>query len=155
MARIKPQALLQQSKKKKGPSRISVATIAVYGMVVVVMGFFLFSSYRHWTRRSNLQTEDTISGVEHEDSFGNSKKVDIPKYAVINTSKGSITVELYKDGSPEVVEEFVKSCQKGRFKGMLFNRVIKNFEIEEVDTDEHYRPKTPIGITDMTLKQKI
>lgn len=27
-------------------------------------------------------------------------------------------------------------------------------EIEEVDTDEHYRPKSPIGIIDITLKQE-
>ncbi|XP_011079545.1 peptidyl-prolyl cis-trans isomerase CYP21-4 isoform X2 [Sesamum indicum] len=217
MARIKPQALLQQSKKKKGPSRISIATFVIYGLIIVVMAFFLFASYRHWTRRSKFQAEDILSGVE-----------------VINTSKGSITVELYKEGSPEVVDEFIESCQKGRFKGMLFNRVIKNFviqggdvnrpvttedwtsrgkhynqldtslkheafmlgtskvkpdgggfdlfittapipdltekinvfgrvikgedivqEIEEVDTDEHYRPKAPIGITEVTLKQKL
>ncbi|KAL7151063.1 hypothetical protein ABFS83_04G006200 [Erythranthe nasuta] len=233
MAKIKPQALLLQSKKKKGPSRISLVTIAIYGLIVVVMAFFLFTSYRHWNRRSNFQEEDNLSSVEH-DSFGDSKKVDVPKYAVITTSKGSITVELYKEGSPEVVSEFIKSCHKGRFKGMLFNRVIKNFviqggdvnrpgnmedwtsrgkhynqldtslkheafmlgtsktkhdgggfdlfittapipdlnekinvfgrvikgedvvqEIEEADTDEHYRPKAPIGIIEVTLKQKL
>ncbi|KAG8389573.1 hypothetical protein BUALT_Bualt02G0243200 [Buddleja alternifolia] len=233
MARIKPQALLQQSKKKKGPSRISVTTFTVYGLIVVVMAFFLFATYRHWTRRSNFQSEDILSGVERDNSFGDLKKVDVPKYAVITTSKGSITVELYKEGSPEVVDEFIKSCEKGRFKGMLFTRVIKHFviqggdvnkpgttedwtsrgknynqldtslkheafmlgtskgrhdgggfdlfittapipdlnekinvfgrvikgedvvqEIEEADTDEHYRPKTPIGIVEVTLKQK-
>lgn len=51
MAKIKPQALLQQSKKKKGPSRVSYVTIAIYGLIVVVMAFFLFTSYRQWTRR--------------------------------------------------------------------------------------------------------
>ncbi|KAL0389729.1 UNVERIFIED_CONTAM: Peptidyl-prolyl cis-trans isomerase CYP21-4 [Sesamum calycinum] len=209
------------------------------------------------TTESKFQAEDILSGVEHDSSFAEPKKVDVPKYAVINTSKGSITVELYKEGSPEVVDEFIESCQKGRFKGMLFNRVIKNFviqggdvnrpgttedwtsrgkhynqldtslkheafmlgtskvkpdgggfdlfittapipdltekinvfgrvikgedivqlavnnetlmtftlnasfydvdfqEIEEVDTDEHYRPKAPIGITEVTLKQKL
>ncbi|KAL3648119.1 hypothetical protein CASFOL_009087 [Castilleja foliolosa] len=235
MAKIKPQALLQQSKKKKGPSRISAVTIAIYGLIIAAMAFFLFASYRHWNRRSNFQTEDMLSGVEHDSSHVDLKKVDVPKYAVINTSKGSITVELYKEGSPEVVNEFVSSCQKGRFKGMHFNRVIKNFviqgggdinghestedwtvrgkhynqldtslkheafmigtsktkndgggfdlfittapipdlnekinvfgrvikgedvvqEIEEADTDEHYRPKAHIGITDVTLKQKL
>jgi len=28
-------------------------------------------------------------------------------------------------------------------------------EIEEVDTDEHYKPKISIGILDVTLKQKV
>ncbi|KAL3849664.1 hypothetical protein ACJIZ3_011546 [Penstemon smallii] len=233
MARIKPQALLQQSKKKKGPSRMSVTTIAIYGLIIVAMVFFLFSTYKHWTRRSEFQMKD-ISGAEKEKSFDAMEKVDVPKYAVIKTSKGSIIVELYKEGSPEVVGEFIESCQKGRFKGMLFNRVIKNFiiqggdvnrpgnmedwtlkgkhynhidsrmnheafmlgtskakpdgggfdlvittspipdlnekinvfghvvkgedvvqEIEEADTDDHYQPKTPIGIIEVTLKQKI
>ncbi|THU66836.1 hypothetical protein C4D60_Mb05t18400 [Musa balbisiana] len=27
-------------------------------------------------------------------------------------------------------------------------------EIEEVDTDEHYRPKSPVGIIDIALKQE-
>lgn len=51
MARIKPQALLQQSKKKKGPSHVSIPTIGIYVLVVVVMVFFLISTYRHWSRR--------------------------------------------------------------------------------------------------------
>lgn len=233
MARIKPQALLQQSKKKKGPNRVSVATIAIYGLIIVVMAFFLFASYRHWNRRSKFLADNALSGEEHDGSIGDSKKTVVPKYAVIKTSKGSVTVELYKEGSPEIVDEFIESCQKGRFNGMLFNHVIKNFviqggdvnrpeitedwtsrgknynqldtslkheafmlgtsktrhggggfdifittapipdlnekinvfgrvikgedvvqEIEEADTDEHYRPKTPIGITEVTLKQK-
>ncbi|KAL2556488.1 Peptidyl-prolyl cis-trans isomerase CYP21-4 [Forsythia ovata] len=234
MARIKPQTLLQQSKKKKGPSRISVATTVIYGLIVAGMVLFIFATCRYWSRRSEVHMEDALSAVEHDNAFGKTKKVDIPRYAVISTSKGSITVEIYKEGSPEVVEEFVDSCSKGRFKGMFFNRVIKNFviqggdddsagttedwtlrgkhygqldtslkheafmlgtsktkhdggrfdllittapipdlnekvnvfgrvikgedvvqEIEEVDTDDHYRPKTPIAIIEVTLKQKV
>ncbi|XP_073283885.1 peptidyl-prolyl cis-trans isomerase CYP21-4-like isoform X2 [Primulina huaijiensis] len=234
MGKIKPQALLIQSKKKKAPSRISVVTIAIYFLIVVVTAFFLFSTYRHWTRRSNFSSEELVSSLEHDSSFSKSKKPDTPKYAVINTSKGSITVELYKDGSPEVVDKFIDSCENGHFKGMLFNRVIKNFviqggdvsrtgttedwtsrgkhynhldtsmkheafmlgtsktkqgggkfdlfittapipdlnekinvfgrvikgedvvqEIEEADTDEHYQPKTPIGIIEVTLKETV
>lgn len=233
MARIKPQALLQQSKKKKGPSHVSIPTIGIYVLVVVVMVFFLIATYRHWSRRSMIQVEDSLPTVEADTSITNSRTSEIPRYAVISTSKGSITVELYKEGSPEVVGDFVESCLKGHFKGMLFNRVIKNFiiqggdverpgatedwttrgkhysqldtslkheafmlgtskerhegggfdliittapipdlnqkinvfgrvirgedvvqEIEEVDTDEHYRPKTPIEITEVILKQK-
>ncbi|KAL7617702.1 hypothetical protein Lser_V15G00574 [Lactuca serriola] len=48
MARIKPQALLQQNKKKKAPGSISIPTIALYSVVMV---FFLFATYRHWSQR--------------------------------------------------------------------------------------------------------
>lgn len=234
MARIKPQALLQQSKKRKGPSHISATTIVLYGLIVLVMVFFLFATYRHWTQRSRIHTEDRLQILESEDAFVGSKKSDVPRYAIFNTSKGLITVELYKEGSPEVVDEFIDACQTGHFKGMPFHRVIKNFviqggdfekhgvtedwtsrekhynqldtslkheafmlgtskgkhdkegfdlfittapipdlneklnvfgrvikgedvvqEIEEVDTDEHYRPKSSIGINSVTLKHMI
>ncbi|WMV44652.1 hypothetical protein MTR67_038037 [Solanum verrucosum] len=261
MAKIKPQALLLQSKKKKGPSGISVPTIMLYGLIVAVMVFFLFATYRHWSRRSMIQTQYDLSTTEGKNTFIEHKRSDVngPTYASITTSKGLIIVELYKDGSPDIVDEFVDfwcwsilwgwggecleayvdvgfeihadESQKGHFKGMRFNRVIKHFvihgskvdkpegtedwtsrgkhysrldtslkheafmlgtsktnhegegfdlfittapipdlndkinvfgrvikgedivqEIEEVDTDDHYRPKTPVQINEVTLK---
>ncbi|KAG9145533.1 hypothetical protein Leryth_022045 [Lithospermum erythrorhizon] len=235
MARIKPRALLIQSKTKKGPSQLSVATIVIYSLVLVAMLFFLYASYMYWSRRSMIQMEDKFSSMENNVFISDPKISEVPKYAVIKTLKGSITVELHKEGSSlEVVADFIDSCKKGHFKGMLFNRVIKNFviqggaiekagatedwttrgkqygqlgtslkheafmlgtskakhkngefdifittapipdlnekinvfgrvingedvvqEIEEVDTDDHYRPKTPIGIIDVALKQEV
>ncbi|XWS76665.1 hypothetical protein CRYUN_Cryun01aG0196900 [Craigia yunnanensis] len=44
-------------------------------------------------------------------------------------------------------------------KLIVFGKVVKGEdvvqEIEEVDTDEHYRPKSSIGIRRVTLKQSI
>ncbi|OMO82108.1 hypothetical protein COLO4_23215 [Corchorus olitorius] len=178
--------------------------------------------------------ENTQSVLEGESSFMDPKKSDLPGYAILNTAKGSITVELFKDSSPEVVDQFLDLCQRGHFNGMLFRHVIKHYviqagdsdklgatedwtlkgkhysqlesslkheafmlgttkakhdnkefelfittapipdlnekltvfgkvvkgedvvqEIEEVDTDEHYRPKSSIGIHSVTLKQSI
>ncbi|XVF80689.1 hypothetical protein PTKIN_Ptkin15bG0095000 [Pterospermum kingtungense] len=234
MARIKPQALLQQSKKKKGPSRISVTTIILSSLIVVLTLFFLYSTYRHWSQRSRIQIENKQSVFEGDESFVNSKKSDLPGYAVLDTAKGFITVELFKDSSPEVVGKFLDFCRRGQFNGMLFRHVIKHYviqagnrdkqgaaedwtlkgkhysqldtslkheafmlgtskakhengefelfittapipdlneklivfgkvvkgedvvqEIEEVDTDEHYRPKSSIAIRSVTLKQSI
>nr|QMV80849.1 peptidylprolyl cis-trans isomerase 42 [Clitoria ternatea] len=229
MGRIKPQALLQQSKRKKGPSRKSATAILFYAVILVIFALFLFATYRHWPGRTRFQQENYISVSEDEKAFVKSKKSDLPGYAVLTTSKGSIVVELYKESAPEVVDEFIDLCQKGHFKGMLFQRVIKHYviqageshgtgaedwnlrgkqhtsmkheafmlgtskgkhvnkvfdlfittapipdlneklivfgqvvkgedvvqEIEEVDTDEHYKPKISIGILDVTLKQKI
>ncbi|CAI9778381.1 unnamed protein product [Fraxinus pennsylvanica] len=201
MARIKPQALLQLSKKKKGLNRISVTTILIYALIVIVMAFFLYSSYRHWSRRSQFHMKNASLGVEHDNMFGDLEKaVAIPKYAVIKTSKGSITVELYTEGDvdrPGTTEDwtskgkhynqldtslkheaFMLGTSKAKQDGSgfhlfittapiadlnekisVFGRVVKGEEvvqeIEEVDSDEHYQPKTPIEITEVTLKQKI
>ncbi|XP_075110153.1 peptidyl-prolyl cis-trans isomerase CYP21-4 [Nicotiana tabacum] len=193
------------------------------------MVFSLYSTYRYWFRRSIVQTHDDLSTSKAIER----KKSDIPKYALISTSKGLITVELYKDGSPDIFDEFIDFSQKGHFKEMQFTRVIKNSvihgskverpeateewtlmgnhysqldpslkheafmlgtskvkhegggfdlfittapildlndkinvfgrvikgeevvqEIEEVDTDDHYRPKTRVQINEVTLKQR-
>ncbi|KAK9207018.1 hypothetical protein WN943_017302 [Citrus x changshan-huyou] len=188
MAKIKPQALLLQSKRKKGPNRISVTSIVLFTLIVVLALCFLFSSYKHWSQRSSFQAENQELVVEDENSFMDSKKSDLPGYAIIDTHKGSITVELFKDSSPDVVDEFIDLCLKheafmlGTSKAkhdnqgfdlnittapmpdlseklIVFGRVIKGEdvvqEIEEVDTDEHYQPKSGIGITNVTLKPKI
>ncbi|GMI74025.1 Cyclophylin 21-4 [Hibiscus trionum] len=234
MARIKPQALLQQSKKKKGPARISISTVILFSLIVVLAVFFLYTTYSHWSQRSRIQIEDRESVFKGDDSFLDSKKSDLPGYAVLDTAKGSITVELFKDSSPEVVDQFLDLCQRGHFDGMLFHHVIKHYviqagdsdklgaaedwtlkgkhysqldtsvkheafmlgtsktkhengafelfittapipdlnekltvfgkvikgedivqEIEEVDTDEHYRPKSSVAIHRVTLKQSI
>ncbi|XP_038719336.1 peptidyl-prolyl cis-trans isomerase CYP21-4-like isoform X2 [Tripterygium wilfordii] len=129
MARIKPQALLIQSKKKKGPSRISATTIVLCTSIVALI-ILLFSTYRHWSRRSTGdQTGTSQSVFEDANAFIDSKKYVIPGYAILNTSKGHIVVELFKDGSPQIVDKFIDLCQKGYFKGMPFNHVIKNFVI--------------------------
>ncbi|XP_010464248.1 PREDICTED: peptidyl-prolyl cis-trans isomerase CYP21-4 [Camelina sativa] len=236
MARIKPQALLNQSKKKKTPSRISISTIIVCNLVVAVVILSLVTTYRHWSQRTRNTIEHETQSQRFEDTNAASeqKSYDLPGYADINTSKGLITVELFKEGSPKVVDKFLDLCQKDHFKGMPFHRVIKNYlvqaghspssipveewtakgklrgrlhtgpkheafmlgtpktkgnnkdfellittapipdlndqlivfgrvlkgedvvqEIEEVDTDEHYQPKSPIGITGVVLKREI
>ncbi|KAF3667031.1 putative serine/threonine protein phosphatase 2A 57 kDa regulatory subunit B' beta isoform-like [Capsicum annuum] len=98
------------------------------------MVFSLFSTYRYWSQRSIVQTQDGISTSKAIER----KKTDIPNYALIRTSKGLVTVELYKDGSPDIVEKFIDSSQKGYFKRMQFTRIIKNFVIHgsEVDRPE-------------------
>ncbi|KAB5544647.1 hypothetical protein DKX38_012759 [Salix brachista] len=234
MARIKPQALLNQSKKKKGPARISATTILLCNLVVVVIILSLVATYRHSSQRSRNQTGGGLSTFEDTaDSFADSKKYALPGYAILNTSKGYITVELYKDGSPMIVDKFLDLCrtfifsvsnlskgvlQRDAFAGhseglgaaedwtkkgklhsrlatspkqeafmigtsktrdntgfelfittapipdlndkiLVFGRAVKGEdvvqEIEEVDTDEHYRPKSLVRIVDVTLKREI
>ncbi|CAN1144419.1 Peptidyl-prolyl cis-trans isomerase CYP21-4 [Linum perenne] len=131
MARIKPQALLQQSKKKKAPSRISATTIIVCSLIAVLALFFLYSTYKHRSIRSNIQDSNTEDGRKLTEVTNS----DIPGYVILTTSKGPVTVELFKDSSPEIVDKFVHLCQKGRFKGMQFHRVIKHYIIQAGNTD--------------------
>ena len=48
---------------------------------------------------------------------------------VIQTSMGAITVELYKDKAPKSVENFLAYVKDGYYRGTIFHRVIKGFNI--------------------------
>lgn len=134
MARIKPQTLLLQSKKKKGPSRISVPMMILYCLFIGLVVLSLFATYRHWSRRSVEQTGAGLSNFEDIDAAVDSKKYDLPGYAILNTSKGDIIVELFKDGAPEIVDKFLDLCQKGHFRGLPFHHVIKHYVIQGGDS---------------------
>lgn len=55
------------------------------------------------------------------------------KIAVIETSKGTIKVELYPDVAPKTVENFIKLANEGFYNGTKFHRVIKDFMIQGGD----------------------
>ncbi|OWM88057.1 hypothetical protein CDL15_Pgr016630 [Punica granatum] len=134
MARIKPQTLLLQSKKKKGPNRISIATIILYALIIGLISLSMVATFRHWSRRSMEQTGVGLKNSEpevHESDVHDelSRQYDLPGYAILSTSKGDIKVELSKDVAPGIVDKFLDLCQKGEFKGIPFQHVIKNYLI--------------------------
>ncbi|CAN0879094.1 Peptidyl-prolyl cis-trans isomerase CYP21-4 [Linum grandiflorum] len=131
MARIKPQALLQQSKKKKQPSRISATTVVVCSLIAVLALFFLYSTYKHRSIRSSIQDSGSEDGRKLQELV----ESDIPGYVIFTTSKGPLTVELLKDGSPQIIEKFINLCKQGHFKGMQFLRVINHYMIQAGNTD--------------------
>jgi cyclophilin family peptidyl-prolyl cis-trans isomerase len=50
--------------------------------------------------------------------------------AVISTSMGDITVELFKDRAPVSVENFARYASEGFYPGTIFHRVVKGFVIQ-------------------------
>jgi cyclophilin family peptidyl-prolyl cis-trans isomerase len=50
--------------------------------------------------------------------------------AVITTSLGDITVELFKDKAPASVENFLRYVAEGFYEGTIFHRVIAGFMIQ-------------------------
>ena len=53
--------------------------------------------------------------------------------AVINTNKGSITLELFAKDSPITVNNFVFLAEEGFYDGIIFHRVIPDFMIQGGD----------------------
>ena len=53
--------------------------------------------------------------------------------AVIDTTKGTIVIELAVDQAPKTVENFVKLAKQGFYNGIVFHRVIPGFMIQTGD----------------------
>lgn len=45
----------------------------------------------------------------------------------METTKGSVIIELYPDKAPKTVENFLRYSREGKYDGTLFHRVIKDF----------------------------
>lgn len=54
----------------------------------------------------------------------------------IETSKGTIVVELFEDKAPKTVKNFLRYVKEGLYEGTIFHRVIKNFMIQGGGMDE-------------------
>ncbi|GAB1418057.1 peptidylprolyl isomerase [Bacteroidales bacterium] len=52
------------------------------------------------------------------------------KKATIETSKGTMVLELFDDDAPGTVANFVKLSESGFYNGLKFHRVIPNFVIQ-------------------------
>ena len=50
--------------------------------------------------------------------------------AVMNTTKGTIRLDLYPDQTPMTVANFVNLAQRGYYDGLKFHRVIADFMIQ-------------------------
>lgn len=50
--------------------------------------------------------------------------------ALMETSAGNITIELYDEKAPDTVANFAKLVEAGHYDGLHFHRVIENFMIQ-------------------------
>lgn len=60
---------------------------------------------------------------------------------LLETSMGSITIELFKDKAPISTRNFLSYVKDGYYDGLIFHRVIKNFMIQGGGMDENMEPK--------------
>ena len=55
--------------------------------------------------------------------------------AVIHTSKGEITCELYPKKAPLSVTNFIQLAEGGFYNGLIFHRVVPNFVVQGGDPE--------------------
>ena len=59
----------------------------------------------------------------------------------IDTTAGTIKLELYPDATPKTVENFLKYVNAGQYNGTQFHRVIKGFMIQGGGYDAEFRER--------------
>ncbi|GFE62550.1 peptidylprolyl isomerase [Geobacter sp. AOG2] len=62
---------------------------------------------------------------------------------MLETSKGSIKIELFKDTSPITVKNFLGYVRDGYYDGLIFHRVIRDFMIQGGGLNENLEQKKP------------
>ena len=70
-----------------------------------------------------MQAED---GEEHTTD-------NLPRGAIIHTTRGDISIKLYPTECPKTVENFATHSKNGYYNNVIFHRVIKGFMIQTGD----------------------
>jgi cyclophilin family peptidyl-prolyl cis-trans isomerase len=104
-------------------------TIGIF-VFIIIFGIWFFKDMGDKLDSSpNIMsnTEETSS----EDIINNDTKNIMQ--ATFNTNKGDITIEFFKDQTPNTVDNFIKLAKEGFYDGVKFHRVIKGFMIQGGD----------------------
>lgn len=78
----------------------------------------------------------TMPSKQEEDVAPGKQEEDVPppeKVAVLETTQGTIVIELYPDSAPGTVANFKKLIQKEYYDGLTFHRYIEDFMIQGGD----------------------
>ncbi|MBI4151719.1 peptidylprolyl isomerase [Candidatus Woesearchaeota archaeon] len=79
------------------------------------------------------------------------------RIAVLETTKGTITIELFEDTMPITTQHFISLVQKGFYDGTRFHRVIPQFMIQGGDPltkDFRSLPRWGTGGPGFTIKDE-
>lgn len=118
-------------------------------IVLIAAGWYLLRN-----SRAEAPTSETKSATTTSDSTTNQNNSNNPKEktlnnlqfpgilpagrienkkAVIETAKGTISIDLYADKAPKTVSNFVYLAEKGYYDGLTFHRVVPGFVIQGGD----------------------
>jgi cyclophilin family peptidyl-prolyl cis-trans isomerase len=88
----------------------------------------------------SIGSEDVVAGADGADSDKGDTMADTTektgeenRVADIDTSMGTMTVELYEERAPNTTSNFIELANRGFYNGLIFHRVIDNFMIQGGD----------------------
>jgi peptidyl-prolyl cis-trans isomerase B (cyclophilin B) len=113
--KIQEQVDIEVQKKKNRKSAIIIGIV-----IVVIIGAILGLNYL-LKGKTNIVKNKTTDNAD-----------DIIR-ATIETTRGNIDLDLYRDAAPNTVDNFVKLSKEGFYDGVTFHRVVPDFVIQSGD----------------------
>jgi cyclophilin family peptidyl-prolyl cis-trans isomerase len=99
-------------------------TLLILSALLIFLGIFSCSDGSGPAKDSKMEVEKTV--VESPESKG-------APFAIIETDKGNITIELLVDTAPKTVANFIELAEVGFYKRTTFHRVMKDRMIQGGD----------------------
>ncbi len=76
----------------------------------------------------SIDSEDVVAGADTTKKSGEENRI-----ADIDTSMGTMTVELHEEQAPDTTSNFIELANRGFYNGLTFHRVIDDFMIQGGD----------------------
>ncbi len=125
--------MARKSRRAKSSSRrnlyLSIAVVAI--LVVAVAAVYEVAGR---SAGSGTGTNSTASTSSASSSPGS------PEYAVLDTSQGTIVIELYPQDAPQTVANFVKLADSGFYNDLVWHRIVAGFIIQTGDPNTRGDP---------------
>jgi len=104
-----------ETQKKKNKKSVVIAGVIIIVVIAGIFGLnYLLKGKTDIVKNNIMNTDTKIS-------------------ATLETTKGNIEIELYKDVAPNTVDNFVKLANEKFYDGVTFHRVIEDFMIQSGD----------------------
>ncbi len=128
-----------EPKKTKIDSNILIV-IVLAAIVIIAIGLFL--------TLGNSDDDNQDNNNENNDNQTTSGN----PIAIIDTSMGTIKVELFKDKVPNTVDNFIKLANAGFYEDLVFHRVMDDFMIQGGGfSSDGIQKQSPYGTIDLEI----
>ncbi len=120
----------QEIKPSRNNSYVTIAVVAIIAIIAGAGGWYVYSS-SHGVTTTTVPT--TLCGNVLTTMTTESANVSNYVYAIINTSCGSMEVELFKNATPVTVNNFVSLVNSGFYDNLVWHRIVYGFVIQTGD----------------------
>jgi len=124
--------------------RKTILSISVLVLAIMIIGCL--------SGKKDAKPTEPLSNETPKETLKETKMGENP-IIVIETSKGTMEIQLRPDKAPKTCENFLKHVDEGFYNGLIFHRVIPNFMIQGGDPEGTGRGgpgyTVPAEITDL------